>query len=234
MKNTLLYTSLFLMFALFTINKAAADEIIRMKVKENKATCTGVGPMKCLLVQYKGSKEWTFFYSEIEDFHYEEGFRYTLLVNRKTRNDVPADASIYAYELVKVIKKRKKKVVRKEQTAPLSPVDFLAKHKWTLIQMNGIIHDIPEIYMVFDKEKGQVNGLSGCNRFFGPYHIKGDRISFDQVAGTLMACTPEIGQAEAEFLSLLRKGDLHFDIAEQTLNIYNGKDLILMFGLSPL
>jgi len=63
---------------------------------------------ECLLVQegtMLGSKDWDFFYSEIEGFEYEPGFVYNLEVNKTTIDNPPADGSSIRYELVRVISK---------------------------------------------------------------------------------------------------------------------------------
>src|SRR5690606_2244996 len=108
------------------------------------------------------------------------------------------------------------------------------KHKWKLIQFNGKLIENSPVYIVFDKSKGTVHGNSGCNTFFGPFKIEDDKVSFNKLAGTLMACTPERNKLENEFLTVLRNDDLRFDIAEQTFNIYKGNKLVMIFGLAPL
>lgn len=74
-------------------------------VRETLADCEGEGPMKCLPVREKETDEWTLFYSEIEGFTHEAGYRYELRVEVKPRANAPADASSLEYRLVKVVAK---------------------------------------------------------------------------------------------------------------------------------
>jgi RimJ/RimL family protein N-acetyltransferase len=52
-------------------------------------------------------------------------------------------------------------------------------------------------------EGGHASGSGGCNRFAGGYSLEGDRLSFEPLASTRMACAPEIMRAEAEFFATL-------------------------------
>lgn len=226
---TPIIASLLLFFSL----NSSADEIIRIRVKETKVSCMGVAPMECLQVKFKRCQKWQNFHSEIKGFNYQEGFRYTLLVNKKKREHVPADASAYTYELVKIVKQKKKGMPKSLISEP-SALAFLAKHKWVLIQLNGKTQESSKVYMIFNPADNTVNGHAGCNRFFGPVEIGKENINFDQLASTRMSCSPEQNKLENEFLSTLGQKELYFDIAEQTLNIYKGDKLIAMFGMNPL
>ncbi len=89
---------------------ASAADIIKLVVKEERASCTGVAPQTCFQVKYKNSKDWELFYSNISGFNYKPGYRYVILVTRTKRENVPADASIYTYKLKKVLRKHKMSV----------------------------------------------------------------------------------------------------------------------------
>ncbi|TKC65086.1 DUF4377 domain-containing protein [Pedobacter hiemivivus] len=204
-----------------------ADEI-RLVVKEDLASCTGVAPMTCMQVKYKTSKNWELFYSQISGFKYKPGYRYVLLVNRTKRTNVPADASAYEYKLKRVVKK-----VRMKQNTTTA-WDFVLKHKWKLIQMNGVTQSESPVYMTFDGEKKRVGGKSGCNSFFGGFKKSDDTLTFNQMAGTMMACSPELNKLEHEFLTLIGDKTFRYDVADQTLNLYQGNKLVLMFGMAPL
>jgi heat shock protein HslJ len=207
---------------------ANAADVIRLVVKEDRASCTGVAPQTCFQVKYKNSKSWELFYSNILGFNYKPGYRYVLLVTRTKRANVPADASIYTYKLKKVLKKQKMPVVTGDW-------GFVAKHKWKLIQMNWVTQEQSPAFIVFDKEKGRVNGFAGCNSFFGSY-TKGDgKLTFKQMGSTLMACADEERtKLESDFLKLISDRTFKYDVAEQTLNFYENDRLVLMFGMAPL
>lgn len=227
-KNKMKYIAVKLTFTFALIlgfSMMSKADVISLVVKEDLASCTGVAPMTCMQVKYKNSKSWELFYSQISGFKYQPGYRYVLLVNRTKRANVPADASAYAYKLKKVVKKQKMKV---NTTA----WDFVLKHKWKLIQMNGITQEQSPVYMVFDQGKKRVTGNSGCNGFFGGYEKSDGQLTFKQMAGTMMACTEGRNKIEHEFLTLIGDKTFKYDVADQTLNLYNGNKLVLMFGMT--
>jgi hypothetical protein len=77
-------------------------------VSEKKADCEGgEGPRKCLQVRSKESEPWTFFYSTIEGFTYEEGTKYQLEVEAVPRPNPPQDASSMKYKLLKIVAQEK-------------------------------------------------------------------------------------------------------------------------------
>lgn len=76
-----------------------------MVVASRKGDCVGVAPQKCLLVKKGADTNWTFFYSQIEGFNYEEGYEYVLEVKEEKVENVPADASSLKYILVKEVSK---------------------------------------------------------------------------------------------------------------------------------
>lgn len=112
--------------------------------------------------------------------------------------------------------------------------DFVLKHKWKLIQMNGITQTASPVYMTFDAANKRVGGKSGCNSFFGGFKNSDDQLTFNQMAGTMMACSPELNKLEHEFLTLIGDKTFRYDVADQTLNLYQGNKLVLMFGMAPL
>lgn len=77
---------------------------------------------------------------------------------------------------------------------------------WRAIELAG--KPLPEVnpkreaYLQF--EDGRVSGSDGCNRLMGSYLRSGDRITFSQVAGTLMACADATG-LEGAFRDALQK-----------------------------
>ncbi len=54
-------------------------------------------------------------------------------------------------------------------------------------------------------EDGKVHGFAGCNRFFGSFEIRADRLTFEPLALTKMACLdPGTGELESRFVRALR------------------------------
>lgn len=225
-----IYGKLMLALVLITgISMTAKADVIRLVVKEDLASCTGVAPMTCMQVKYKNSKNWELFYGGINGFKYQPGYRYIILVDRTKRKNVPADASAYEYKLRKIVKKQKMKV-----NAGNTAWDYVLKHKWKLIQMNGVTQKESPVYMVFDKDKNRVHGSSACNTFMGGFERTAGSLTFKQLAGTLMACDEARNKIEGEFLQLMNGGAFRYDVADQTLNLYRGNKLVLMFGMTSL
>jgi hypothetical protein len=76
-------------------------DVVTLEVAESRVPCVGVGPRDCLLVRSPGG-EYGMFYSAIEGFAYEPGYRYRLRVSQRAVRNPPADGSSIAYRLVRV------------------------------------------------------------------------------------------------------------------------------------
>ena len=87
----------------FTVPKG---ELVRYEVGSKLYDCVGVGPQKCLRVKRGGSDEWTFFYSQIEGFEYQEGYRYQLLIDEFPLEPIP-DRSAVGYRLMRELERLK-------------------------------------------------------------------------------------------------------------------------------
>lgn len=103
--------------------------------------CVGVGPQDCLVVRFDDEDDLSFFYDSIEGFTFEEGFEYTLLVNITERENVPADVSTLAYELVEIV-----------QQFPAS----LGGKIWELQSLNGTQIKDPSNYTLILTDDGLV------------------------------------------------------------------------------
>ena len=159
-----------------------------MWVKGIQADCTGVGPMKCLLVQKKEMiepGEWQYFYSEIEGFQFQNGTRYKLQVSEEKidKSKVPADASSIKYKLVEIIEK--------------FPEPVFALHDiWVLESIEGQTIErpgensgltLPSIEININEMK--IMGTDGCNQFFGPINmVEDETIEFGNIGSTMKMC----------------------------------------------
>lgn len=86
---------------------AGQGEVKTLFVHEERVDCEGEGPRKCLQVRESENDEWTYFYSNIEGFDYEEGTRYELRVRVEEVPDPPADGSSLRYVLVEIVSQEK-------------------------------------------------------------------------------------------------------------------------------
>ncbi len=87
--------------------------------------------------------------------------------------------------------------------------DGIAEKYWKLVELNG--KPVPtlerEPHMIL-KADGRVNGFGGCNAFTGDYKLDAAtlRLSFGQIASTMMACAAGM-EVEQAFHEVLRNAD---------------------------
>ncbi len=82
-------------------------------------------------------------------------------------------------------------------------VDVLVGPAWTVREMDGAAVPQDAAPTLEFAENRRVSGRAPCNRFSGGYRLKGDELSFSQVASTRMACAPTLMERERVFLALL-------------------------------
>lgn len=89
--------------------------------------------------------------------------------------------------------------------APKPPV--LENTVWRLVALKG--QAVPaqagwtnEPHFLLQPEEKRVTGASGCNRMLGSYRLDGPKLSFGQLAGTMMACADGMA-LERDFLDTL-------------------------------
>ena len=76
-------------------------------------------------------------------------------------------------------------------------------------------------------EDGTITGNSGCNGFGGGHKVEGDRITFDEITSTLMACdAPRMEQENAVHQVLTDTAT--YKIEGNTLTLTNN-DMVLVF-----
>jgi heat shock protein HslJ len=92
---------------------------------------------------------------------------------------------------------------------------------WKAVVLAGIsVPTLPanrEAHLVF-QSGGRLSGSDGCNRIVGSYTLKGEAVTFGQVAGTQMAC-PDTSDVERRFRSAL-KGTSHWRIVGSRLELF--------------
>jgi heat shock protein HslJ len=83
--------------------------------------------------------------------------------------------------------------------------------RWELVEMMGepvtkTDTQTKAIFITFDPENNKVNGFAGCNNFMGGFEMKeGNKIKFEQMASTMMAC--ENMEMETTFMETLQQVD---------------------------
>lgn len=109
---------------------------------------------------------------------------------------------------------------------------FIGKNNWKLIALENVGQDYGRASIKFNIAEKKVSGNTGCNNFSGTYETNDDRISFDKIASTRMACIGEENKTEQKVLLYLNNKDLRFDVADQTLNFYLNDKLVMIFGIT--
>lgn len=84
----------------------------------------------------------------------------------------------------------------------------LQHHHWILSKLDGepvaALRDNPPDFEI--GEHFTVNGIAGCNRYFGQGHLKNDRLWVTSMGSTEMACMPPLNTIEQAVLTTLTEG----------------------------
>jgi heat shock protein HslJ len=113
----------------------------------------------------------------------------------------------------------------------------LERTEWTLKELNGKPARLSSegrgaATLSFDAEKKRVSGFSGVNRFFGGYKLEGETLTFDALAGTMMAGPQEEMDAERAFLAALAGVD-QWRIADGALELLHDGHVVVRFASKP-
>lgn len=94
-------------------------------------------------------------------------------------------------------------------TAAAGSTASLTNTYWKLMTLQGSAAASPpgtrEIHLILQLNEQRVAGFSGCNRLMGGYQLAEDRLSFSQIAGTMMACPQPAMDTERDFHVMLQK-----------------------------
>ena len=120
---------------------------------------------------------------------------------------------------------------------PQNPLlNYIEKHAWKLIQLKGQSNRVYHPYLTFDFQNNTVSGYTGCSYFTGKIAISNtfNKIQFFDLEVKKKPCMSDNRKTiEKEFIQLLEGETFSFDVAEQTLNLYQDNTLLLMFGFIP-
>jgi heat shock protein HslJ len=106
---------------------------------------------------------------------------------------------------------------------PAASTAQLVNTHWNLTQLGDQLIATPqgssEIHFVLQSQNQRVVGFSGCNRMMGMYALNGNELKFDQMGGTMMACTANM-EVERKFLGMF-SDVARWEIHGQTLTLLN-------------
>lgn len=102
--------------------------------------------------------------------------------------------------------------------------------EWQLQSYGALDNPIPaqaEANIVF--KNGTVSGKAGCNTFSGQYRVTGNKVTFSNLASTLMACLgPGVMEQESAIMQGLHDAG-QFSVKDNQLVIYHdqGKQVLV-------
>ena len=107
--------------------------------------------------------------------------------------------------------------------------DALQGTSWLLTEINGA-QPVNGTTLTIEFGEEQISGSAGCNLFGGKYTIKGEKIQFETIFNTEMACVDPEGVMEQEqaYLNYLRRID-HFTFRESELTLITTDDQQLAY-----
>ena len=79
-----------------------------------------------------------------------------------------------------------------------------------------------------DPAENRATGFAGCNRYSGPYTVRGDSISFGPAISTRMACNQGM-DVETEYLGVLPRV-IRYSVADTTLTLFGTQGQIAVLG----
>lgn len=110
---------------------------------------------------------------------------------------------------------------------------FLAAHKWRLIQIDKSQPlDIP-VVLSFDFRKKKLHGSLGDRFFECHFDMIDETIQFSKIQTQGTTGSKDLLKQGNRLLEIVSYEGLTFDVADQTLNVYQGEKLLLMFGKMP-
>lgn len=160
-----------------------------------RVECEGEGPQECYLYKEDPDDDWQLYYFGIDDFEYEEGYVYELLVAETPVENPPAGGSSTRLSLIEMVSKTEAAEIEE----PLS----LEASQWEMQSYdNGegeTVNLLPDTRVTALFENGELGGSAGCNRYFGGYQLDGEEINIGPLASTQMFCGQPEGIMDQEF-----------------------------------
>ena len=210
-----------------TDTPAAETAKVAMIVAPEQVDCVGVAEQKCYRVKFDLQEDWQLFYDQIEGFEHQEGYRYTLLVEKLEVLDPPADGSAFRYVLVEVLEQEEVGVM--ESGMLDSNTTWLLTGYGDPQGLNGVLQKV-RVAFQYDPAEGMVSGTAGCNRYFGDATVNQDEgtITLGALGMTRMACQESVNQQEAAFIGILEKVS-RFEVQGEQLLLATEDGQVLMF-----
>lgn len=199
-----------LLFLLLSCNKDVSET---MYISGKTARCTGVIEKECLKIKYSLEEDYINFYDDIEGFQHAKGTDYIIKVNRTEVKNPPADGSKYKYSLLEIFDKK---------PTPIA----LEDGSWLVVGIVGFKGDFKrDPLLSLSPDLNQVSGSTGCNRLFGKIITDKNKLSFQNIGTTKMACDDD--GLEAQMLTVLDK-TASYKITENVLLLEDGDGNVIL------
>jgi heat shock protein HslJ len=203
----------------------ASSQVITKKIYVNDHYTKCNSQTKCLQIKDSLASNWKSFSGNIENFHFEEGNFYQLLVEVHSSKKTPSDSETYHLVLNKILQQNKNDV------ADIFELDDIP---WflTKISANKKTASIKSLdaFIIFHPDENKIRGHSGCNSFSTELMLTDSSINIQKISATKMKCIESITGIEKEFFSQLEKVN-RYKVKSKELFLYNHKTLLLTFKL---
>jgi len=182
-----------------------------------KVNCTGVAPMKCLLVKTDLDSLWTNFYAPINGFVHKAGYQYIIKVSETKLTNQATDASSITYELKEIIEEK----LFTQSNKNLYDI-------WGVVDINGVnpLEANCEQTLEINLTQKTIMGKAGCNNFRGVIKLNDNtnNIAFNKILTTHQICPKQF--LEDAYLKALHSVDAFFYYNQNLLLISNGEVVI--------
>lgn len=87
-------------------------------------------------------------------------------------------------------------------------IDDIRNKEWRAVEINGSpVVSTPRPASMLLAEQGQASGSGSCNRWFAPYQLEGEAVSFGQIGSTRILCEGPVGAQERVYFDILKSVD---------------------------
>jgi peptidoglycan/xylan/chitin deacetylase (PgdA/CDA1 family) len=217
--NLILLAALFVLAGASLTACRAEPDITNQKtiyVGQNLVDCVGVAPQQCLLIKENPDDDWSLFYDQIEDFDFEEGYEYELIVEVEVIDEPPQDGSMLRTSLVEIVSKTE--VIQPSTDRPIGRAG-LPILTWEAIKNAAYPNkwSSNSAAQLVDGEYRQKDSMDSADALYiglAPYRIYGD-LDGDSLEDALvvLVAVPGVSDPLYNLVAVLNKGGTPYPMA---------------------